>query len=156
MAEQFDQDPSDVAFWLSRAFIESNLANVITFLEGQLKGHALPAAPLAEIEKAQVDADLALAVIERDIQERPITTRTEAQRRLFEVFSLFKVDRYAPMLRHLLQVAPAATVVLRNRVAALFEDLADWFDLHAAEPMLRDQTRSLRSTAADLRELRAA
>jgi hypothetical protein len=156
LAEQFDQMPSEVAFWLSRALIESNLANLITFLERQLGERALPAAPLDEIEKAQVEADLALAAIEREIEEHPITTLAEARRRMLEVVTLFKVERYAPLARHLMQAAPEAMAALCGVVAGLFEQLANWVDNQADDPALSGKLTSLRETAAYFRSLVAA
>jgi len=156
MAEHFSDRPSEAAFWLNRSLGESNLANLITFLQRQFAGNALPAELLDEVEQAQTDARRALDAIERTIETQPFTTHDEAYRQVLGLVSHVKVQPYVRSLGYLFPVRPVATSALVDFIAVTLDEVATWIETHVTHEELRCGAARLHTDAASLRSLELA
>lgn len=151
LAENFADSPSESAFWLSRSLAESNMTNLLAFMQRILAGHDEPDDVLAEIEKMQGDIERALSVAERELERRPIV-RLDAYRLVVDLLSMMNLDALSRSINNLYPLMPVAMDALRDFLIGAIHDVTAWIDLHTDDPVLRQRTARLLAESAALTE----
>lgn len=143
-AERFGDRPSESAFWLTRALGEANLANILRFLQTQIEERDVPADLLDTIAKEHTMSERELDAIEREHQERSITSE-DAYRQMLELMSVHRLETIARTLSYLFPVAPVASAALRDLFVDNALGVVGWIEMHTDDPTLRDRAAELRA-----------
>jgi hypothetical protein len=151
IAESFTDEPSESAFWLSRSLAESNMTNLLAFIQRILADHDEPDNILAELEKMQPDVERALRNAEAALDERPIE-RLEAYRLVVDLLSTINLELIARSIDYLYPAMPVAMDALRDFMTGAVHDVTAWIDLHTDDPALRERTARLLAQCAILLE----
>lgn len=137
-------------FWMELALREGNLANLMSFLLGQLDGRELSEDSLLEISAIQA-RELRLTY---DLESQPVRTPAQAEPYLQRVV-MNTVSDSAPVARAMSQLFPAIPVAmsaLSDVSARALENMAVWLEDHASDPQLRAYIPRLREGVKQLRE----
>ena len=149
LADMLGDQRSEAAFWLSRALAESNLINLLRFLQHELGDCELPAAFAEGIELMQAQTAQALTVVEQ-IFDRGRVSRIEAYRGVVTLLGTMNVELLARTISHLFPAAPVAMEALREFLLGSLNDVAAWVQLNTDDPTLFEQAEQLRTRMASV------
>lgn len=140
----FGDDPAEAAFWLSRALYESNLINLMRFLQKQLEARDVPEPLLKGFETMEQSEQVALGKAEARLANGRVLSRDEAYRQLLDVFAAVDIELLAGTVGELFPAMPVAMQALRDVFVGNLRDVADWIELHTTDPLLRKRVQELR------------
>lgn len=144
IAQQLAEDPSEMAFWLGRALGESNLANLLAFVQRQLADRELDDALSVEIAQMQHATDLRLAALEHDLDATKMS-REDIYARLIDVLATTDIDVVVRSMARLFPKIPFAVAALRDFLVGTMGEVAAWIDLHTHVRTVRQQAVLLRA-----------
>lgn len=148
IAATFADDPSESAFWLSRALYEGNLINLLKFLQNQLESRQMTDVLIEGFEKMHDTEQHALDAAEAALENGRVLTRDQAYRQLLDIMAGANVELLARTIGHLFPVMPIAMQALRDVFVGNYHDVATWIDLHSTDPALRKRSAELRADQA--------
>ena len=146
----YADDPSEAAFWLSRALFESNLINLLKFLQNKVEATEMTEAMIEGFEHMQVTEQHALEAAEAALANARVLTRDEAYRQLLDIMTSADFDLLAKTIAHLFPAMPVAMEALRDVFIGNLHDVATWIDLHSTDATLRKRSAELRADQAKL------
>lgn len=144
----FSDDPSETAFWLSRALYESNLTNLLKFLHTKLEARELTENLLDGFERMQAADEGTLGRAEAAVQNGRVLTRSDAYMVLLDIMTAADVELLARTIGHLFPVIPAAMDALRGFFLGNMNEVILWLDAHATDPIVRERSAILRREQA--------
>lgn len=153
VADTCVETPSEAAFWLSRVISESNLVNMISFLEKQRQQQHQPAMAeldaglVQEIEAMQLEMEQCLTRLEDDLERGALST-TQIHQRLIDLLSVTDIELVARSIGRLFPVALVGVEALRDFLTNSIEDVGAWVELHTSDRGLRTQAAALRAGVA--------
>jgi two-component system, chemotaxis family, chemotaxis protein CheY len=150
IAGKFADNSSEAAFWLSRSLAESNLINVLGFVQAQLRCHDIDD-DVSEIEEMQNDTQRALSALELEL-DRSNMSRDDIYLRVLQLVTVPNIDLVARSLGRLFPVIPMAVATLREFMLGSIEDLVAWIDLHTSVPAIRERASQLRDATVSRRD----
>lgn len=144
IAEEVGTNASESAFWLNRALSESNLANLLRFLQNQLDDHDLPPAILDGMERMQDENDRLVTGIEQRMDHQTFT-HEDACGAALELLPGKNLELLCRAIGHLFPVVPTAMEALRDLLTGTIDDVTRWIQLHGQDAELRE--RAVRARA---------
>jgi CheY-like chemotaxis protein len=153
LSERFADDTPEMAFWLSRALAESNLINILGFVQQQL-----PAQPdigehwTEQVSSLQRETEARLSAFEHDLDTTTLP-REEIYKRVLELVSISNVDVLARSMARAFPVASVAIDALRDFLVSNYERMTAWIEEQARAPALHDEAQEVRETALENRAI---
>lgn len=148
IAGMYGDDQSESAFWLSRALFESNLINLLKFLQNKLEAGEMTERMIQGFEHMKVTEEHALGAAEAALANGRVLTRDEAYRQLLDIMTAADADLLAQTIGHLFPVFPIAMQALRDVFLGNLHDVAAWIELHSNDPTVRARGAELRAEQA--------
>jgi CheY-like chemotaxis protein len=150
LADRFAANRSEAAFWLSRALGESNLVNVLVFVQSQVANDEVASDVIGDIAQMQGAIEVALTELERELDGRALS-RDEMYQRILLLLSIPDIEVVSRSMGRLFPVIPVAVATLRDFLLGSIQDVSAWIDLHTGVPAIRAQAVQLRDTAMTFR-----
>lgn len=149
LAERYPEDVDESAFWLGAALAESNLINILGFLQTQLSDHLEVDKEMTnEIAELQTLTESQLSALEKDLDSAELS-HEEIYKRVLDLVSINNVDLIARSMARAFPVVPVAIVALRDFLLANYKRMSTWIDRHTHVGATHDEAQELRELAVD-------
>lgn len=145
-------DPAQASFWMSMALKQGNTANLLTFLDHQLRGRELDDDTLDDMTSIQGKEEPMIAQLERDIEAHPELTAKIARRGLLELLTEFDIEEFVRLSSQLFPIVPTSAVALRDLVTCGLERVVAWLEHDASDRSVDQAITRLRGMVSTLRE----
>lgn len=151
LAEQLGISSPQAEFWMDLALREGNLANLMSFLIGQLDDRDLGTDSIVELSAMQAREIQLLDALE----QRPLRTQEDLDHYMYTVLANACGDaaRITRATGQLFPVVPVAMATLVDTAASSLEEFAAWVETHATDRERRELIPQLRAGAQHLRDV---
>jgi CheY-like chemotaxis protein len=146
MADLVAANPGEMQFWLERSLSEGNLSNLLALFRHKIGEKDIPPGTIERLTKAQ-------AAVEKTLRstEKRLKAAAPDPRKIYlwalDLADTVDEEVFAECLGYLFPKGPAATMALRERAAAHFNELASHILERTEEPELRHRAEALRNRA---------
>jgi CheY-like chemotaxis protein len=155
LAELFPDKPEEAHFWLERSLSEGNLSNLLALFRGKIGEKDVAAGAIESISGMQMRVEESLRTAEKRL-DTGVADTEQVCRWVLDVVEPVDGEIYARSLGYLFPKGPVATMALKERAVAQFDDLASFILERTEAPDLRRRGEGLRNRAgtiaASLRE----
>jgi len=146
LADIVAANPGEMQFWLERSLSEGNLSNLLALFRHKIGEKDFPPGTIERLTEMQNEVEKALRAAEKRLKAASPDTRQICYWAL-DLVEAVDEEIFAECLGYLFPKSPAATMALRERAAAHFNDLASFILERAKEPELRQRAETLRNRA---------
>src|SRR6185369_7988210 len=135
MADLVAGDPKEMQFWLERSLSEGNLSNLLALFRHKISEKDFPPGTVERLTKMQGEVEKTLRTAEKRLKAAASDTQ-QIYHWALDLVEAVDEEIFAECLGYLFPKSPAATMALKERAAAHFNEMASHILERAKEPEL--------------------
>jgi CheY-like chemotaxis protein len=146
LADLVAATPGETQFWLQRSLSEGNLSNLFALFRHKIDEKDFPPGTIERLTKMQGEVEKTLRTAEKRLKGAAPDS-PQIYYWALDLVEAVDEEIFAECLGFLFPKSPAATMALKERACAHYNELAAHILERAAEPELRQRAETLRNRA---------